>query len=356
MAKLQRKSAKLFAENAAADVGGVAQFGSLAAGEINYSKDPDVIQALSEYQDGWSAAVTGNKSPALEDRNALDYLLSYQQAYIMQRGVPEWIATETYYQGSFVSQSDGKMYVSKIDNNTNHDPSYDTNETYWLRFPTPAEVAAKVAKAGDTMTGQLDINKNQTHLKLLDSNVNSVTTPSSAVYGNYIDFAGTTDGALGRIACRSGAEGNDLLFQAFDGDNSHSTSIGVRISKDGSSSYAYAPTPSANASGLEIATAAWVRSLLTSGGSDGTGWFQQWVRFPNGLQICWGNTAAGITTVTFPMPFKDATVSIIQGDLYSTRTDRMTYAEKRINSWSATGFVYEWAGIQRAYVALGFWK
>lgn len=171
MSKLARKSAKLFGEDAVAGVGGIGQFGALAAGNLNYSKDPDVIQALQAFKDGWSAACTGNKSPAIEDRNALDYLLSYQQAYIMQRGVPEWIGTETYYQGSFVSKADGKMYVSKIDNNVNHDPDTDTSETYWLRFPTPAEVAAKVAKAGDTMTGDLTISKSSPVLSLNNTSV-----------------------------------------------------------------------------------------------------------------------------------------------------------------------------------------
>lgn len=155
MAKIQRKSAKIFAENAAAGIGGVSQFGSLATGNPNYSKDVDVIQALQAYQLGWSSAVTGNKSPAIEDRNALDYLLSYQQAYIMQRGVPEWIATETYYKGSFVSKDDGKMYVSTIDDNTGNDP--ETDSVNWIAFPTPSEVNAKVAKAGDTMTGALNV-------------------------------------------------------------------------------------------------------------------------------------------------------------------------------------------------------
>ena len=185
MAKLTRKSAKLFAENAAAAAGGIAQFGSLAAGTPNYSTDPDVIQALSAYSNGWSDAVLGTKSPAMEDRNALDYLLSYQQAYIMQRGVPEWIDTETYYQGSFVSKADGKMYVSKIDNNTNHDPATDTSETYWLRFPTPAEVAAKVAKAGDTMTGNLIVQANIEATGTIttptpDNSSNTTITPTTA--------------------------------------------------------------------------------------------------------------------------------------------------------------------------------
>ena len=161
MAKLQRKTAKLFAEDANAAIGGLAQFGSLASGTPNYSTDPDVIQALAAYKKGWSAAVLGTKSPAMEDRNALDYLLSYQQAYIMQRGIPEYLDTETYYEGSFVSKASGALYVSKVDNNTGHDPALDSTETYWMKFPTPAEVAANyVAKAGDTMTGALTVQAN----------------------------------------------------------------------------------------------------------------------------------------------------------------------------------------------------
>lgn len=131
MGKLTRKSAKLFAENATAAAGGIAQFGSLAAGSPNYSTDPDVIQGLSQYSDGWSAAVLGTKSPALEDRNALDYLLSYQQAYIMQHGVPEWLDTETYYENSYVVDSNGELRVSVIDNNTGHDPTEDNGGSYW---------------------------------------------------------------------------------------------------------------------------------------------------------------------------------------------------------------------------------
>ena len=136
MAKLQRKSAKLFAEDAIAAAGGIAQFGSLAEGTPNYSTDPDVIQALDAYKEGWSSAVLGTKSPALEDRNALDYLLSYQQAYIMQRGIPEWLDSETYYIGSVVSNS-SQIYISLTDNNTNNAL---TNTTHWRKFYTPLEI------------------------------------------------------------------------------------------------------------------------------------------------------------------------------------------------------------------------
>ena len=151
MAKLQRKSAKLFAEDATAAAGGIAQFGSLAEGTPNYSTDPDVIQALDAYKEGWSSAVLGTKSPALEDRNALDYLLSYQQAYIMQHGIPEWLDTETYYSGSFASVG-SSLFVSKTDNNTGNDPTTDTTETNWAKFPTPLEMK-QLVPVGALMMG-----------------------------------------------------------------------------------------------------------------------------------------------------------------------------------------------------------
>ena len=183
MAKLQRKSAKLFAESASAGIGGIAQFGSLAAGEENFSKDPDVIQALNAFKLGWAAACLGNKSPSLEDRNALDYLLSYQQAYIMQRGIPEWLSSETYYKGSVVSMDNGYVYVSKTDNNTGNDPSADTNETNWIAFPTPAQLALKVAKAGDVMSGPLYLTQSGVNVPYMNPTGIIVMSPLSSLTG-----------------------------------------------------------------------------------------------------------------------------------------------------------------------------
>lgn len=131
MPKLSRKIAKIFAKNATAAAGGLSQFGSLAAGTPNYSTDPDVIQSLSQFEDGWSAAVLGTKSPALEDRNALDHVLSYQEAYILQHGIPEWLDTETYYKGCYVVDSNDDLRVSVIDNNIGNDPALDTGGQYW---------------------------------------------------------------------------------------------------------------------------------------------------------------------------------------------------------------------------------
>lgn len=97
----------------------IAQIGSLAAGTPVYSIDPDVLQALSNYVDGWFDVTIGNNSPAIEDMNALCYLYAYQLAYILQTGVAEWNATTNYFTNSMVS-SGNQVYVSLIDNNLNN--------------------------------------------------------------------------------------------------------------------------------------------------------------------------------------------------------------------------------------------
>lgn len=114
MAKILRKAAKIFGLNAG--VNQIAQFGSLAAGSIAYSTDPDQIQSLANYLVGWFDAVVGGNSPAIEDMNALFYLLAYQVAYLLQQGIAEYNATTTYYINSIVT-SGGVNYISIVDSN-----------------------------------------------------------------------------------------------------------------------------------------------------------------------------------------------------------------------------------------------
>jgi len=116
MANLSRALQKLFCNDVSA-AGNVAQFGSLAAAAPTFSKDPAVIQALGAFTQGWQSATVGNQSPALEDFNGLLYLLTYQIAYVLQKGVPQWISGEVYYTNS-MAQSGGVIFVSLVDNNT----------------------------------------------------------------------------------------------------------------------------------------------------------------------------------------------------------------------------------------------
>lgn len=152
MARLSRVTQSIFGSNAGFDQ--IAQFGSLAAEAPVFTTNIATIQALSEYLVGWFGAVIGNYSPAIEDMNALFYLITTQMAYSFQEGVPEWDAGTTYYTGSLV-QSSGVMYVSLTDSNLNNAVTSTTN---WATptqngTVTPLSIASNVTvPASSTMS------------------------------------------------------------------------------------------------------------------------------------------------------------------------------------------------------------
>lgn len=131
MAKIARKRMKQFGDTGpSSDFG---QIGSLAAGAAVTTKNIDTMQNLSQYLQGLASIVTTVGSQpqvaALEDINALFYLMAYQICYLMQAGVPEYQAATTYYIGSYVNV-DGTLYKSLIDDNVGVTPG--TDPASWL--------------------------------------------------------------------------------------------------------------------------------------------------------------------------------------------------------------------------------
>lgn len=147
MAKIPRKTAKIFGANAGAAPNGIGQFGSLAASAPAYSTDLDVIQSLAAWLNGMKAAIIGSDAPAIEDHNAIFYVLAHQVAYILQAGVAEYDAATTYYTNSFVNFN-GLLYVSLVDSNTGNTP--DVSPTQWALFVEPKTELSPTALAADT--------------------------------------------------------------------------------------------------------------------------------------------------------------------------------------------------------------
>lgn len=129
MAKIDRRTQKIFGSAAAA--GEIGVIGSFAAGSPSYSTDPQNIQALSQYLGGWYDVVVGQNSPAIQDMNALDYLITRQLAYLFQAGISEWDGSTVYYTGSWAADSSGNLYVSLTDNNTGN---LLANNNYWRPY------------------------------------------------------------------------------------------------------------------------------------------------------------------------------------------------------------------------------
>lgn len=128
---LSRVTGKIFAGNASEQV--VGQFGSALAGTKVNTTDIATIQGLSAYTNGWSSAVlTDRNYPTLEEMNGVMRVMSYQTAYTLQKGMPEWDSSTTYFLGDMCKGvGEGKIYTSKVNNNIGN-PVTDT--VFWQEF------------------------------------------------------------------------------------------------------------------------------------------------------------------------------------------------------------------------------
>lgn len=115
MPAIARKLQKIFGSNSANS----GQVGSARATTFVLSTDLDVLQQLAAWQDGLNAVtVSGDKLMPLEEQQAIEFVITSQLKYLFQRGIPEYLATETYFENSLVIEPGTvKLYVSLTDDN-----------------------------------------------------------------------------------------------------------------------------------------------------------------------------------------------------------------------------------------------
>lgn len=130
MAKIIRKRQDIFAGGVPAS-NVVAQFGSFQNATPNYSHDLDVIQALPAWENGFADAVVNNYAPAMQDINALFYVVTSQLAYLMQNGIAVYNSTTEYSIGSLVTDDVGGLYMSLTNTNTGNAL---TSAANWLNY------------------------------------------------------------------------------------------------------------------------------------------------------------------------------------------------------------------------------
>lgn len=133
MSKITRVLQKAFASTAA--TGQIGVFGSFANGSPATTTSPATVQSLANFLAGWFDAVEADNSPAIEDMNALFFLIFYQLTYLFQEGVAEWDAGTTYYKGSLANNGGGLVYGSLVDTSLNQPL---TDATKWKALTGPA--------------------------------------------------------------------------------------------------------------------------------------------------------------------------------------------------------------------------
>ena len=128
MSKLERLTAKIFADNA--PTGKIGQFGSALAGTKIETSNVEEIQALPAYTEGWSSAVISSKNyPTLEEMNGVMKVMSYQTAYTLQNGIPEYDVNTEYQTGSICKGvGNTSQYASLTNDNIGNNV---TNSNYW---------------------------------------------------------------------------------------------------------------------------------------------------------------------------------------------------------------------------------
>lgn len=134
MARLTRITGKIFGETATAagDDPQIGQFGSALAGTYVGTTDVATIQSLPAWSNGFIDAVTAsNQYPPLPEMTGFGKVLSYQQNYLMQQGIPEWDSGTTYYINNFCSKG-AKIFYSLTDSNLNNNPEVDSIN--WKEF------------------------------------------------------------------------------------------------------------------------------------------------------------------------------------------------------------------------------
>ena len=147
MANITRKNQKVFAENAINN----GQFGSLKDTTKVLSQDLDVLQANAAYPLGWnSATLTGEELPSVEEFQSLNYINTSQTAYLLNKGIPEWVIDAEYYIGDIQREVAGtKIYRSITNNNIGN---VLTDVANWVFLADLAAVSAPAASQVEVLS------------------------------------------------------------------------------------------------------------------------------------------------------------------------------------------------------------
>jgi microcystin-dependent protein len=152
MAKLTRKTQKLFGENSAQDE--MTSFGSPTLGTPTFTRDLDIIQS-TEFANGWFPTILdGAIRPYAEDMNGMFYLFTYQLKYLFEQGIPEYDAGTKYYTNS-ICKYGTDLYISLVDDNIGNNPISTTGYWQWyagINDPNALPIGTIQDYAGTSLT------------------------------------------------------------------------------------------------------------------------------------------------------------------------------------------------------------
>ena len=280
----------------------------------------DVLQpSNAEIQAGWPLS---NVPPSRKRFNWILKYLAQGMRYMMQRGIPEWDATEDYRINDRVMGSDGKTYKC-IQAGVNKDPT--TQTAYWTRWgftlaeyeaegTTPAQFDNSVKRASTAFVqrslgnfqsgtaiaaGQVLTAADCGKVFSLNTSATPITLPAFNTVPSGAKISFVNVGSSKVVIQRSGTD--TILGPSGIGASSFSNAL---------TSYTLLPGDSAEFSAVfqwEITAGTCLLQSASSFAASKSG--NGYQKFPSGLIIQWGTIgipAKSIATVTFPIAFPNA--------------------------------------------------
>ena len=287
--KIIRKTAQLFGVSAGAT--GVEEFASKeVGGTLVYSIDPSDLQTEA-WSLGWVASIyQGTFAPYYQDRNAVDLVIFYQLAYLLQQGIAEWDASTTYFQDSVV-QNGGSVYISLEDSNLNNVPPSGASNSYWqlCLFPSTNQPKAPTRTVITYGSGTYTPPSGcvRIYVRVVGAGGGAGCTdgtfgPQSGGAGGATTFGpitcggggGGTGGSSGVGGVGGAATGGDANISGGNGANASTTGLG------GGSKFSSAPQvstsiPNHNVSNYGCGGCAMSTSTSYSGGCGGAGGYAE---------------------------------------------------------------------------------
>ena len=227
MTKYNRPNGKLFGSSA----NNIGVFGSGQAGETyTTTTDPNTANSLgTHWEDGWNGAVVSQApytAPFIEDMNAVNYVNSYNSAYLLQRGIPEYDANEEY-QADSVCTYNGEIWICLQDATTGITPTEGANWHAQTEVPVMVdnEILVGQTGVGATVTDTLNQGDIVASTSGLDIKtgviVNADINNSANISESKLNLAYTTT----TLNTNIGNVSNSLTTHTNDSNNPHSTTL-----------------------------------------------------------------------------------------------------------------------------------
>ena len=234
MAKYNRPNGKLFGSSAT----NIGVFGSGQQNETPAtSTDPNTINGLgTHWEQGWDGAVVSQApytAPYVEDMNAVNYVNSYNSAYLLQRGIPEYSATEEYQEDS-VCTYNGEIWICLQDNTVGQTPS---EGTYWHlqgEVPVMDDNEILVGAVGGTPT-VVDTNAQGDILASasgLDIKANTIVNADINASAGIVESKLSLDYATSTLNSDIGTVSGNLTTHTSNTSNPHSVTKAQVLSGD----------------------------------------------------------------------------------------------------------------------------